>query len=168
MYRSTSLTSRRNSRDNDDAEISIWNAERTPLLKRTEDDAQFMGARRHISGALHSQISASSFQSILDQDDPKLSWRWQRKVKVGILTLLCLFMVVALLFLPEEMESTRILNISKYKSERFDLDKTYHKKGNRHTLVNSVLFHFPVPIFFRADEREDPLRDAERLLCLRG
>jgi hypothetical protein len=70
-----------------------------------------------------------SLETLIDHDNPSQKWKWQRKLKVAILTLGCIVMTVFLLFLPEARTSTSIVTVSKQNPIVYDLDKTYREQG---------------------------------------
>ena len=107
--------------DGDGEDAKPWKAERIPLLTRMQSEARSFGAKRMLS-----MERTISVETLIEHDSPTQDWRWQRKLKVAILTLVCIAMTVFLLFLPEAMVSSSIVTVGRNEPVTFDLDQTYN------------------------------------------
>ena len=62
---------------------------------------------------------------------PNKSWHWARKLKVSLLTIICIVTVVLLLFLPEQSPDMELVSVSKDKNYVIDVDKTFAMSQQR-------------------------------------
>ena len=122
---STSYAGSSPAEDEDDLG-SVWNAERTPLIQRTEEEAKLLGARGRLSK--QATFEMEEVERIMEERS-KTRWKWQRSLKVGLLTLVCVCLTIVLLFLPEARTSSRVITVSRGNDLTYDLDETYHRKG---------------------------------------
>ncbi|TRY70042.1 hypothetical protein TCAL_02876 [Tigriopus californicus] len=129
-----------------------WNAERIPLLQRTENDARYRGAKRQLStlSPLNNNVSLTSSQTSIAS-----KWSWQRSLKVSFLAFICLVLVVCLLFLPEESINTTIIDVTHDEPKRIDLDRRYHEKGS----VSEKILRVTLKGSFVADELVPLVKD---------
>ena len=113
--------------DNGD-EGSLWSAEKMPLLSIKQKEAKILGAKRMISHTTVERSFSIDVDTLIDHDTPGLSWTWQRKLKVAILTLTCILVTVFLLILPEARYNSAIVTVSERKPLIYDLDMIYAEK----------------------------------------
>ena len=73
--------------------------------------------------------SNESIRTLLEGDDPKVKWKWPRKLKVLLLTLAVVLMTVVLLFFPEEDYNERVVTVAWDDPISFDLDQAYREQG---------------------------------------
>ena len=117
----SSLSSSRTSISNDF--FRAWRNERSSsIIQRTESEARWRGAKRHFSSVIS---TAGSLQSLLDNDRPDVKWSWRRRLKVIILTSVCLIITVLLLFLPEQELTSNVIEIKESVPLLVSLDKIY-------------------------------------------
>ena len=111
-------------------EVSLWRSEKTPLLRTKEREAKILGAKRMISHdpTVERRVSLA-VNALIVHDSPEHHWSWQRKLKVAILTLMCILFTVFLLILPEAWVQTEIVSVSEQKPLVYDLDKLYAEEG---------------------------------------
>ena len=59
------------------------------------------------------------------------SWHWARKLKVSLLTIICIVTVVLLLFLPEQSPDMELVSVSKDNNYVIDVDKAFAMSQQR-------------------------------------
>ena len=121
-------------------EANLWRSEKTPLLTAKEKEAKILGAKRMTEKRVSVAVNA-----LIVHDSPEHPWSWQRKLKVVILTLMCILFTVFLLILPEAWVQTEIVSVSQHKPLVYDLDKLYieHEEGQIDTVLRvTLLGHF--------------------------
>lgn len=130
-------------------ESSVWNAEKMPLLNMKEKEARILGAKRRISRATIERNISLDVDTLIEHDSPGHRWTWQRKLKVAILTLICVLVTVFLLLLPEARYNSAIVTVSEGKPLIYDLDMIYAEKrrSNEKVLRVTLLGSFVDPDF---------------------
>ena len=88
-------------------------------------------------------------ERFIEHDSPEHRWTWQRKLKVAILTLICVLVTVFLLILPEARYNSSIVTVSEQKPLIYDLDMIYAEKrrSNEKVLRVTLLGSFVDPDF---------------------
>ena len=108
-----------------------WNPESIPLLQRTIDQARSLGVKRTISWMAGTQSpttgNGNRMQDLpeADQEQDKKPWHWARKLKVFLLTVVCIIVTVLLLFLPEESSNLKIVTVDRNQDYVVDIDEIY-------------------------------------------
>ena len=89
------------------------------------------------------------FHRFIEHDSPGHHWTWQRKLKVAILTLICVLVTVFLLLLPEARYNSAIVTVSERKPLIYDLDMIYAEKrrSNEKVLRVTLMGSFVDPEF---------------------
>ena len=124
--------------DGGDGASSVWKGEKMPLLNMKEKEARILGAKRRISRATIERAISLDVDTLIEHDSPSHRWTWQRKLKVAILTLICVLVTVFLLLLPEARYNSAIVTVSERKPLVYDLDKIYAEKRRSNEKVLRV------------------------------
>jgi hypothetical protein len=108
--------------DEDQFDFGSWNPEQIPLLQRTIDQARTLGVKRTMSW-----MAGTHLQELPEPEEEVLKrpWHWARKLKVFVLTLLCIIITVILLFLPEETTNLNLITVEQGSDYRIDIDNLY-------------------------------------------
>ena len=64
-----------------------------------------------------------------DQEQDKKPWHWARKLKVFLLTVVCIIVTVLLLFLPEESKKMEIVTVDRNLDYVVDIDEIYQDQS---------------------------------------
>lgn len=112
----------------DDIDLSSWNPESIPLLRRTVDQARSLGVKRTLSwvtgGAQYGKDSL-----LESEDEHTKSWHWSRKCKVFVLTMVAIVITILLLFLPEATSNVNLVTVEKDVDAVIDIDDSYSNNG---------------------------------------
>ena len=103
----------------DELDFSSWNPESIPLLKRTIDQARSLGVKRTLSWV------AGKHEQDNDIGNSNSSWHWARKLKVFLLTALCVAITVLLLFIPEQRSDSSLISVENGINYQVDIDELY-------------------------------------------
>ena len=98
---------------------SSWKGTRKSVMAQAQIEAKLMGAKRSLPTPI---LSASSLVSVKPNDE---KWSWPRKIKVAILTFVCLTVTGLLLFFPEEVVRKRIVEVDRRSPVQLEIDTSY-------------------------------------------
>ena len=113
--------------DIDVEDFGNWNPESIPLLQRTIDQARSLGVKRTLSWMAGTHTMQELPEA--DQEQDKKPWHWARKLKVFLLTVVCIIVTVLLLFLPEESKKMEIVTVDRNLDYVVDIDEIYQDQS---------------------------------------
>ena len=99
--------------------------------------------------AFRHNLCSTDLNGFIEHDSPGHRWTWQRKLKVALLTLICVLVTVFLLLLPESRYNSAIETVSARKPLVYDLDRIYAEKrrSNEKVLRVTLMGSFVDPEF---------------------